>query len=82
MSQRKARMTKEQVNQFLQWFFSDTKGCPRYDATNDVIAMYQKRTGITLTNQFVNSKRREYRVVDGQIIRVNTGQPLTPLSSP
>lgn len=82
MCPRKSRMTKAQVNQFLQWFYSNGEsGKPCHLETNTVIKMYLEEYGIVLTNQFVNEKRRNYTLSNGQIVRNQVAEPLTPFDN-
>ena len=71
MSQRKRRMSKNEVKMFVTWCFDEK----RYNdlinwPSSKIIQEYKNEKGIELSPQFVNLQRRSWIMEDGKIIRL------------
>ena len=72
-SNRKKRMTKAEVIEFVSWCFDDI----RYNdlinwSSSRIINEYKKYKDIDLSPQFVNLQRRTWIMKEGKLIKINT----------
>ena len=70
-AQRKQRMTKEQVKDFLYWCFDDA----RYNelinwSSGKIVQEYKKDKGIDVSSQFVNSQRRVWTMKNNELVKI------------
>ncbi len=70
-AQRKQRMTKAQVKEFLYWCFDDV----RYNelinwSSGKIVQEYKKDKGIDVSAQFVNLQRRTWMYQDGKLVKI------------
>ena len=70
-AQRKQRMTKAQVKEFLYWCFDDK----RYNelinwSSGKIVQEYKKDKGIDVSAQFVNLQRRSWTMKNNELVRI------------
>ena len=69
---RKKRMTKAEVIEFVSWCFDDVRYNDLINWTSSkIINEYKKYKDIDLSPQFVNLQRRTWIMKDGKLIKIN-----------
>ena len=70
---RKKRMTKAEVIEFVSWCFDDVRYNDLINWTSSkIIDEYKKYKNIDLSPQFVNLQRRTWIMKDGKLRKINT----------
>ena len=70
-SNRKKRMTKAEVIEFVSWCFDDIRYNDLINWTSSkIIDEYKKYKDINLSPQFVNLQRRTWIMKDGKLIKI------------
>ena len=70
---RKKRMTKAEVIEFVSWCFDDIRYNDLINWTSSkIINEYKKYKDIDLSPQFVNLQRRTWIMKDGKLRKINT----------
>lgn len=70
---RKKRMTKAEVIEFVSWCFDDIRYNDLINWTSSkIINEYKKYKDIDLSPQFVNLQRRTWIMKEGKLIKINT----------
>ena len=70
---RKKRMTKAEVIEFVSWCFDDIRYNDLINWTSSkIINEYKKFKDIDLSPQFVNLQRRTWIMKEGKLIKINT----------
>ena len=70
---RKKRMTKAEVIEFVSWCFDDIRYNDLINWTSSkIIDEYKKYKNIDLSPQFVNLQRRTWIMKDGKLRKINT----------
>ena len=70
---RKKRMTKAEVIEFVSWCFDDVRYNDLINWTSSkIINEYKKYKDIDLSPQFVNLQRRTWIMKDGKLRKINT----------
>ena len=71
-SNRKKRMTKAEVIEFVSWCFADIRYNDLINWTSSkIINEYKKYKDIDLSPQFVNLQRRTWIMKDGKLRKIN-----------
>ena len=69
---RKKRMTKAEVIEFVSWCFDDVRYNDLINWTSSkIIDEYKKYKNIDLSPQFVNLQRRTWIMKDGKLRKIN-----------
>ena len=69
---RKKRMTKAEVIEFVSWCFDDIRYNDLINWTSSkIINEYKKYKNIDLSPQFVNLQRRTWIMKDGKLRKIN-----------
>ncbi len=70
-AQRKKRMTKAQVMEFLYWCFDDVRYESLINWSSGKIAQeYKNDKGIDVSPQFVNLQRRTWTMKNNQLVKI------------
>ena len=70
---RKKRMTKAEVIEFVSWCFDEIRYNDLINWTSSkIINEYKKYKDIDLSPQFVNLQRRTWIMKDGKLRKINT----------